>query len=171
MVDPGNRFPKGLSQRSKSMDRNLMLVRGLVAAMVELSCPASAQWGYGRYPHSYGGYGWGGWGATAQGDIARGLGYFNMGAGIYSSALRLAMTPISSQTVRDIPYRKAAEAVTFSLDQFKTFSHWPAVLHEARFDAERVEFEKPVEEVRKDSLDDGEVDQGQAARLLLGDGP
>ena len=28
--------------------------------------------------------GWGGWGGTAQGDIARGLGYFAMGAGIYN---------------------------------------------------------------------------------------
>ena len=42
------------------------------------------QWGYGYYPYGYGGYGWGGWGGTVQGDIARGLGYFNMGAGIYN---------------------------------------------------------------------------------------
>jgi hypothetical protein len=32
-------------------------------------------WGWG---------GWGGWGETPQGSIARGLGYFNVGAGIYN---------------------------------------------------------------------------------------
>ena len=44
---------------------------------------ASAQYGYG-YPRGYGGYGWGGWGHTVQGSMARGLGMFNMGRGVYN---------------------------------------------------------------------------------------
>jgi hypothetical protein len=45
--------------------------------------PASVLAQYG-YPSGYGGSGWGGWGSTAQGSIARGLGYFNMGRGAYN---------------------------------------------------------------------------------------
>src|SRR5208283_3510154 len=42
-----------------------------------------AQYGDG-YPGGYGGCGWGGWGGTAQGSMARGMGMFNMGAGMYN---------------------------------------------------------------------------------------
>ena len=63
------------------MHRRSRLAFGIVLSLAALSGQAQAQWGYGGYPYGYGGYGWGGWGGTAQGDIARGLGYFNMGAG------------------------------------------------------------------------------------------
>jgi hypothetical protein len=45
-----------------------------------------AQFGNGYYPGGYGNYGWGGWSgtATAEGNIARGLGYYNMGAGEFN---------------------------------------------------------------------------------------
>jgi len=69
------------------MHRRSMLAFGIVLSLAALSGQARAQWGYGYYPYGYGGYGWGGWGGwggTAQGDIARGLAYFNMGAGIYN---------------------------------------------------------------------------------------
>lgn len=49
-----------------------------LAIAVAASGTARAQFGY---PGGYGGYGWGGWGSTPQGDIARGLGAFNLGAG------------------------------------------------------------------------------------------
>lgn len=66
------------------MHRRSRLAFGIVLSLAALSGQARAQWGYGYYPYGYGGYGWGGWGGTAQGDIARGLAYFNMGAGIYN---------------------------------------------------------------------------------------
>jgi len=66
------------------MHRRSRLAFGIVLSLAALSGQARAQWGYGYYPYGYGGYGWGGWGATPQGDIARGLAYFNMGAGIYN---------------------------------------------------------------------------------------
>jgi len=66
------------------MRRTSRLAFGIVLSLAALSGQARAQWGYGYYPYGYGGYGWGGWGATPQGDIARGLAYFNMGAGIYN---------------------------------------------------------------------------------------
>jgi hypothetical protein len=217
-------------------------------ALAQLPATARAQWGYGYYPYGYGGYGWGGWGGTAQGDIARGLGYFNMGAGIYnrqtaiaraintdtairwnqyvylaqqegtreyyarrnaaiardkdayaallkrirdnptpadiesgdalnaaldqlsdprihSSTLRMADTPISAAMVRDIPFRNAAEAVTFSLSQLRASTQWPAVLLEPRFAQERADFEALVEEARKDSLDDGQVTPATLQKL------
>jgi hypothetical protein len=55
-----------------------------------------AQWGY---PLGYGGYGWGGWGGqTAQGDIARGMGVYAMGAGYYNQQTAIANS-INTDTV------------------------------------------------------------------------
>ena len=227
------------------MHWRVRLAFGIVLSLASLSGQARAQWGYGYYPYGYGGYGWGGWGATAQGDIARGLGYFNMGAGVYnrqtaiaraintdtairwnqyvylsqqeatrqyfarrdaaiakdrnaydalmkriqddptardvengdalnaaldqlsdprihSSALRMADTSIAAKTIRDIPFRHASEAMAFSLSQLKASSQWPAVLLEPRFATERADFEKAVDEVRKENQENGQI----AARTL-----
>ena len=236
-------------QRSKIMHRRIGLVFGIMLLLSSLSGQAQAQWGYGYYPYGYGGYGWGGWGGTAQGDIARGLGYFNMGAGIYnrqtaiarsintdteirwnqyvylsqqeatrqyfarrdsaiakdrnaydalmkriqddptardvengdalnaaldqlsdprihSSALRMADASIAAKTIRDIPFRHASEAMAFSLSQLKAAVQWPAVLLESRFATERADFEKAVDEVRKENQENGQV----AARTLMRSG-
>ncbi len=80
------------------MHRSSRLAFGMVLSLVALSGQARAQWGYGYYPYGYGGYGWGGWGGTAQGSIARGLGYFNMGAGIYNRETAIARS-INTDTV------------------------------------------------------------------------
>ncbi len=55
----------------------------LVLVLASCSGTARAQYGLG-YPRGYGGWGWGGWGGTAQGSIARGMGFFNMGRGTYN---------------------------------------------------------------------------------------
>jgi len=230
------------------MHRSLSLAFGIVLTLAALSGQARAQWGYGHYPYGYGGYGWGGWGGTAQGDIARGLGCFNMGAGIYnrqtaiarsintdteirwnqyvylsqkeatreyfarrdaaiakdknaydalmkriqdnptardvengdalnaaldqlsdprihSSALRMADAPIAARSIREIPFRNASEAVTFSLAQLKASSQWPAVLLEPRFASERADFETLVDEVRKENADNGQIAPGTLSKL------
>jgi hypothetical protein len=48
----------------------------------------------------YWGWGWGGWGggSTVQGDIARGLGFYSMGAGIYNQQTAIANS-INADTV------------------------------------------------------------------------
>ncbi len=220
----------------------------LALALGSLPSITRGQWGYGYYPYGYGGYGWGGWGGTAQGDIARGLGYFNMGAGIYNvdtaiarsinvdtmirwnqyvylsqqeatreyfarrnasiakdrnaydtlikriqenptahevengdalnaaldqlsdprihpSALRTADSPIAAREIRDIPFRNAAEAMTFSLSQLKASSQWPAVLLEPRFADERTDFENVVDEIRKENNDSGQIAPRTLTRL------
>jgi hypothetical protein len=229
------------------MYRRVILTIGLLAALTAFTGESRAQWGYGYYPYGYGGYGWGGWGGTVQGDIARGLGYFNMGAGIYNretaiarsintdtairwnqyvylsqlegtreyyarrdanlakdrsaydallkrlrehptaaevengdalnlilddlsdprihtSALRMADTPIEAKTIQEIPFRNAVEAVTFSLSQLKAATHWPGVLQDSRFAAERAEFETTVDELKKDSSD-GQVSPETVKKL------
>jgi hypothetical protein len=81
-----------------------MLASALFGLLVV--CQAHAQFGVGYYPSGYGGYGWGGWGggipvgggATAPGDIARGLGYYNIGAGIYNQQTAVA-NAINTDTV------------------------------------------------------------------------
>ena len=65
------------------MHRRSRLAFGIVLSLAALSGQARAQWGYGYYPYGYGGYGWGG-GRYGPGRHARGLAYFNMGAGIYN---------------------------------------------------------------------------------------
>ncbi len=230
------------------MRRRSILALGLILSLAALSDQARAQWGYGYYPYGYGGYGWGGWGGTAQGDIARGLAYFTMGAGVYnvdtavarsinvdtmirwneyvylsqreatreyfarrnaaiakdknsydalmkriqesptahdvetgdalnaaldqlsdprihSSTLRMADAPVSSRSIRDIPFRNAAEAVTFSLSQLKASSQWPPVLLEPRFASERAEFEALVDSIRKENSENGQISPGTLSKL------
>jgi len=74
------------------MHRRVRFALG-VAAVVLASAGTTAQaqfFGNAFYPGGYGGYGWGGWGSTVGGDIARGLGYFAMGEGIYNRETAIA---------------------------------------------------------------------------------
>lgn len=68
------------------MLRRVQVGFGMVMTLAIMAVDTRAQFGYGWYPRGYGGYGWGGWGggSTVQGDIARGLGYFSIGAGVYN---------------------------------------------------------------------------------------
>lgn len=60
---------------------------------------ASAGQAHAQYYGGYGGYGWGGWGGeTPQGSIARGLGFYNIGAGIYNKETAVANS-INADTV------------------------------------------------------------------------
>jgi hypothetical protein len=63
------------------MLRAIRISIGVGVLMVASASGARAQYGY---PGGYGGYGWGGWGSTPQGNMARGLGAFAMGAGQYN---------------------------------------------------------------------------------------
>jgi len=72
------------------MVRRIGWTLGFLAAFAACG-EAHAQFGYGYYPGGYGGFGWGGWGgATAEGNIARGLGAYNVGAGIYNQDTAVA---------------------------------------------------------------------------------
>jgi len=84
---------------------------------------------------------------------------------IHSSALRTADTPISAKSIREIPFRNASEAVTFSLSQLKASSQWPAVLLEPRFAGERAEFETLVDEIRKKNTENGQISPGTLSKL------
>jgi hypothetical protein len=71
------------------MLRGLKMGLGLLAVLA-LTGEARAQWSYGA---GYGRYGWGSWGgggATVQGDIARGSGFYLMGAGQYNRDTAIA---------------------------------------------------------------------------------
>src|SRR5208337_2165664 len=86
-----------IQSRGKTMTRQSIRACASVfaLALIQGAC-AQAQWGY---PGGYGGYGWGGWGGqTAQGDIARGLGAYAMGAGYYNQQTAVANS-INTDTV------------------------------------------------------------------------
>jgi len=63
-------------------------LRRTLGVVIVLAVAWSAGTGEARaqYYPGYGGYGWGGWsgGATTQGNIAQGLGMYNIGAGVYN---------------------------------------------------------------------------------------
>jgi len=80
------------------MIRRIGWTLGFLAAFAAYG-EARAQFGYGYYPGGYGGYGWGGWGTgTAEGNIARGLGAYNVGAGVYNQDTAVANS-INTDTV------------------------------------------------------------------------
>jgi hypothetical protein len=63
------------------MKRNAFV---LSVVLVLSTCSGTARAQYG-YPGGYGGYGWGGWGSgTMGGNLARGLGWFGFGRGMYN---------------------------------------------------------------------------------------
>jgi hypothetical protein len=73
----------------------LAVCLGLMLGMTQ-GTSARAQWGF---PMGFGGWGWEGWGVgTAEGDLARGLGVFAMGAGEYNKQTAVANS-IDTDTV------------------------------------------------------------------------
>jgi len=78
----------------------------------------------------YGGYGWGGWGgaSTVQGGIARGLGYYNIGAGVYNE--------------------QTAEANAINAD---TVMRWNEYMFLAQQEANRREYLRRERLVRRDA--------------------
>jgi len=77
--------------RRLSMHRGIRLALGTVVIVAISAGDAAAQ--IGNYP-GYGNFGWGGWGggagSTPEGSIARGLGYYDIGAGIYNEDTAIA---------------------------------------------------------------------------------
>jgi hypothetical protein len=65
------------------MLRCVRIALGLTVILTLSAGNASAQWGYG-----WGAYG--GWSSSLQGDVARGLGVYNIGAGIYNRETAIA---------------------------------------------------------------------------------
>ncbi len=88
-----------IQSRGKTMTRqSIRACASLFALLLIQGACAQAQWGY---PGGYGGYGWGGWGGggqTPQGDFARGLGAYAMGAGYYNQQTAVANS-INTDTV------------------------------------------------------------------------
>ena len=72
------------------MNRGLRSAFGLLVVLALATGEARAQWGWG----------WGGWGgsSTVQGDIARGLGFYNIGAGVFNERTAVA-NAINADTV------------------------------------------------------------------------
>lgn len=77
------------------MHRSFRLALAVAAFLATAIGEARAQY----YP-GYGGFGWGGWGGggTPQGNIARGLGFYEMGAGAYNEETAVANS-VNADTV------------------------------------------------------------------------
>jgi hypothetical protein len=65
---------------------------------------------------------------------------------LYTRSLSVAKTPIKGTSIRQIPFQKASEAITISLEQLAQGA--PPSLKSAAFDPERAQFQKIVQELR-----------------------
>ena len=95
------------------MKRGLGEAFAAMAVAVLLTQGGAVQAQYG-YPGGYGGYGWGGWGggSTPQGDMARGMGVYAAGAGVYNQQTAVANS-INANTVmqwNEYMYQSAVHA-------------------------------------------------------------
>jgi hypothetical protein len=73
----------------------------ILALVLGVGYGTTARAQYGYYPRGYGGYGWGGWGGGAQtpgGNLARGMGVYAAGAGVYNEQTAVARS-INTDTV------------------------------------------------------------------------
>jgi hypothetical protein len=133
------------------------LVAGTVLALAVAAGEARAQYYPYYYPRGYGGYGWGGWGGTVQGDIARGLGYYAVGAGAYN--------------------RQTAVANAINAD---TVMRWNQYMFLSQMEANRRERETLARRQKRDSMTgellyqrfrdnptDGDVEHGDALNVIL----
>jgi hypothetical protein len=113
-----------------------------------------------QYYEGYGPYGWVGWGGgggTVQGDFARGLGFFNMGAGIYN--------------------KETAEANSINAD---TIMRWNEFMFLSQQEANRREYLRRERLVHRDAKsgdavyqrilnkpDDRDIQNGDALNAIL----
>jgi hypothetical protein len=91
------------------MQRILWLSSTLIVALTTQAAPARAQFYYGGPFAGWGCYGYGGWSSTVQGDIARGLGDWAAGAGMYNELTAQADSIDTSTLIRWNQYLSSAD--------------------------------------------------------------
>lgn len=72
------------------------------------------------------------------------------------SALRSIDAPVDADLIRQIPFVNASEAITISLAKIRDAATWPARLRDPRLEPEQKDFEKLVDQARKENQD-GEI--------------
>jgi hypothetical protein len=82
-----------------------------------------------------------------------------------TSALRLAGGAIDAATVREVPFRNAADAVTIRIDQLADKEKFPALLRSEPLTAEREAFIKAAREAARQAREQGEI-SGEAVRAV-----
>jgi len=138
------------------MLRTSRLALGLIAVLAIAPGDARAQYGY-YYPRGYGGYGWGGWGSTVEGSMARGLGYYAMGAGAYN--------------------RQTAVANAINAN---TIMQWNQYMYLSQLEANQREYARMARRQKRDSMTgemlyqrfrdnptDGDIEHGDALNVVL----
>jgi hypothetical protein len=75
---------------------------------------------------------------------------------IQSSTLRSVNVNVDAGLIREIPFTKASEAITISLEQLKDATRWPRALRDPRFAEDQKTFEAAVTQARKED-EEGEI--------------
>jgi hypothetical protein len=138
------------------MKRNTFVLS--VALMVSMCSGTSrAQYGFG-YPGGYGGCGWGGWGTgTVGGSLARGMGMFGMGRGIYN---------LDSAQARSI---NANTVTRFNQYVFQSQMNTNRRYHQ-RLAAQRKQINQAYDEIQdrlRNHPSDLDINDGDALNVLL----
>lgn len=68
--------------------------------------------------------------------------------GVYTASMKQAQVPIPSSMIKDIPFNKASEGVTLTLNQLTDAKNWPAELRADALDPERANLRKVATEAR-----------------------
>ncbi len=76
---------------------------------------------------------------------------------IPASSLRTIDAPIDAEMVRQIPFVNAAEAISISLAGIRDASKWPARLRDPRLKPEQEDFDRLVQQARKE-VEEGGID-------------
>jgi hypothetical protein len=135
------------------MLRSFRLALGTAVILALPGATASAQYygGYGDY------WGWGGWGATPQGDIARGMGAYAQGLGVYNVNTAQARSINADTMMRWNSYVWASQN---SLNRE----------YYARMAAKREENKAITEQIAtriRDNPNTGDIERGDALNAIL----
>lgn len=108
----------------------------------------------------YGGGGFGGWGSTVGGDIARGMGAFSAGAGVYNYDTAVANS-INANTIAGINQYLYLSQQEANAREHAILAHRRSLVNKSQATAQQV-----AQQIR-DNPTEGDVDSGAALNAIL----
>jgi hypothetical protein len=141
------------------MNRGHGLILGAMALLCLPTLEAQAQYFY-PYGTGYGGYGFDGWGATVYGDVARGMGAFAAGEGVYNYDTAVAAS-IDANTIMGINQYLYLSQQESNLREHELMARRQALVNKSAMTAQAI-----AARIR-DNPTDADIDNGSALNAIL----
>jgi hypothetical protein len=141
------------------MNRSNRLILGALAFLTLPALEAHAQYFY-PYGAGYAGGGFGGWGSTVDGDIARGMGAFAAGAGVYNYDTSVAAS-IDANTIMGIN-----QYLYLSQEESNRREYELMARRQARVNAAGATAQAIAARIR-DNPTESDIDNGSASNAIL----